>query len=43
MSNDMNKYSGPRSPEILKVGEQVLNVVVDHQAFRSIRDAWVET
>ena len=39
MSNDMNKYSGPRSPEILKVGEQVLNVVVDHQAFRSIRDA----
>lgn len=39
MNDDMNKYSGPRSPETLKVGEQVLNVVVDHQVFRRIRDA----
>lgn len=39
MSHELNKYSGPRSPEVLKVGEQVLNVVVDHQIFRRIRDA----
>ena len=39
MSDDINKYSGPRSPEILKVGEQVLNIVVDHQVFSRIRDA----
>ena len=39
MSDDMNKYSGPRSSEILKVGEQVLNVVVDHHVFSRIRDA----
>lgn len=33
------EFSGPRSPEVLKVGEQLLNVVVDHALFRRIRDA----
>lgn len=32
-------FSGTRSPEVLKVGEQLLNVVVDHAVFRRIRDA----
>lgn len=39
MSNDLNRYSGLRSSEVIKVGEQVLNVVVDHQLFKRIRDA----
>ncbi len=39
MSNSLPEFSGRRSPEVLKVGEQVLNVVVDHQAFQRIRDA----
>lgn len=33
------EFSGSRSPEVLKVGEQLLNVVVDHAVFRRIRDA----
>ena len=33
------EFSGSRSPEVLKVGEQLLNVVVDHALFRRIRDA----
>ncbi len=36
---DSNDYSGPRTPEALRIGEQVLNVVVDHAMFRRIRDA----
>lgn len=32
-------FSGPRSYEVLRVGEQVLNVVVDHQTFHRIREA----
>jgi|SRR5450830_369544 len=39
MKKELNSYSGHRSPEVLKIGEQVLNVVVDHQVFRRIRDA----
>ncbi|MDD0813375.1 TniB family NTP-binding protein [Curvibacter sp. HBC28] len=39
MNKELNSYSGHRSPEVLKVGEQILNVVVDHQVFRRIRDA----
>lgn len=33
------EFSGTRSPEALKVGEQLLNVVVEHDIFRRIRDA----
>lgn len=33
------EYTGPLTPEVLKVGEQVLNVVVDHAVFRRIREA----
>lgn len=36
------EFSAPRSPEVLKVGEQLLNVVVDHAVFRRIRDAAVD-
>lgn len=33
---------GIRSPEVLRVGEQVLDVVVDHAMFRRIRDACLD-
>jgi hypothetical protein len=33
------EYTGPLTPEVLRVGEQVLNVVVDHVVFRRIREA----
>ena len=33
------QYTGLRTPEALRVGEQVLNVVVDHAMFSRIRDA----
>lgn len=33
------EYTGPLTPEVLRVGEQVLNVVVDHAVFRRIREA----
>lgn len=39
MTDEIKQYSGPRSTDVLKVGEQVLNVVVDHKSFRRIRDA----
>lgn len=32
-------YTGPLTPDVLRVGEQVLNVVVDHAVFRRIREA----
>jgi len=34
-----SEYTGPLTKEVLKVGEQVLNVVVDHAVFRRIREA----
>lgn len=33
------EFSASRSPDVIKVGEQLLNVVVDHAIFRRIRDA----
>lgn len=42
MNNDMPDYSGPRSVEVLRVGEQVLGVVVDHKTFRRIREACLD-
>ncbi|WP_240652157.1 ATP-binding protein [Variovorax gossypii] len=37
-----SEYTGPLTPEVLRVGEQVLNVVVDHAVFRRIREASME-
>lgn len=33
------EFSGTRTLEVLKIGEQLLNVIVDHAIFRRIRDA----
>lgn len=42
MKNDTSDYSGPRSIEILRIGEQVLGVVVDHKTFQRIREACLD-
>lgn len=37
-----SSFSGSRSPEVIKVGEKVLGVVVEHAAFRQIRSASID-
>lgn len=36
---DTSEFSGPRTPEVLKIGAQVTGVVVDHAIFRRILNA----
>lgn len=39
---DLPKPAGARAPEALRVGEEVLDVVVDHMMFRRVRDACLD-